>query len=134
MGEIKTQANDRSVENFLAGLSPDQQYDSRQLVTIMTQISGEPATMWGKSIVGFGTYRYKYASGREGDWMRIGFSPRKTALTLYLTSDASSLADELSTLGKHTVGKGCIYIKHLSDIDTTRLRHIIKQAYEKSPV
>lgn len=115
---------------FLDQLEDTQQReDCKKLLTIMEQVSGQPAVMWGPSIVGFGTYHYKYASGREDDWMKIGFSPRKGKISLYITGDASKYASELHAMGKHEVGKGCIYIKKLADVDEKRLAEIIKTAY-----
>lgn len=88
--------------------------------------------MWGSSIVGFGTYHYTYKSGREGDWMLAGFSPRKGTMTLYLFGfDLSSMEDELRILGKHKTGKGCLYIKRLADIDRSVLRNLIKTSVDR---
>lgn len=85
--------------------------------------------MWGSSIIGFGTVRYKYASGQEGDWMRIGFSPRKGKLSLYITVDAEQYKDQLDETGKYKIGKGCIYINKLADVDKVKLTEIIRSAY-----
>ena len=84
--------------------------------------------MWGPSIVGFGDYRYKYESGREGDWFRAGFSPRKNALTLYVMSGFPKHAELMSKLGKHKTGKGCLYIKQLADVDMRVLEQLIERS------
>ena len=131
MAELKTKLNDNSVEDFLNTVEDEQKRkDSFGLLKMMEEISGEPAKMWGKDIVGFGSYHYVYASGREGDWMLSGFSPRKASITLYLMAGFDQLGDELSSLGKHKVGKGCLYVKSLSDIDEKVLRKMIKKSIE----
>ena len=126
MAELKTKLNDSSVEEFLNAVEDEQKRaDSFELLKIMQEISGKPAKMWGANIVGFGTYHYVYASGREGDWMLSGFSPRKSSISVYLMAGFEQLSDELASLGKHKVGKGCLYIKRLSDIDEKHLRKMI---------
>ena len=100
--------------------------DSFKIVEIMTRLSGEEPKMWGDSIIGFGIYTYKYASGREGDWFVMGFSPRKQSITLYLMSGFGRMDDFLSRLGKHKTGKGCLYVKRLSDIDENVLREMME--------
>ena len=128
----KTVANDSSVIDFLSTLDEEQQRDSQVLVTIMSDVSGEPPVMWGASIIGFGTLRYTYASGRTGDWMRIGFSPRKGKLSLYITVTAEKYESDLEKVGKHKIGKGCIYINKLADIDQEALTAVIRKAYQDS--
>lgn len=132
MNQNKTKPNDTNLEDFLAKVSPKMLDDTHELIELMRQVSSEPPVMWGASIIGFGSYHYRYASGREGDWMKIGFSPRKTGFSLYLSCDADMFADELARLGKYTRGKGCIYIKKLDDIDRTVLRDMIVRAYEEA--
>lgn len=127
--ENKTRVNDASVDAFLETVDPTKQDDSRELIALMQEVSGEPAKMWGQSIIGFGSYHYRYPSGREGDWMRIGFSPRKASFSLYISCDASEFDDELARLGKTTHGRGCIYFKQLDDIDTDVLREMLEKAY-----
>jgi len=104
----------------------------------MERLSGYEAKMWGSSIIGFGEYHYKYESGREGDMCRIGFSPRTQNLTLYMIPGYSEYADELSRLGKHKIGKSCLYIKRLSDVDESVLEEMIikdlKAMDEKYPL
>ena len=129
MAELKTKLNDGSVEGFLNTVEDEQKRkDSFALLKMMGEISGEPAKMWGKDIVGFGTYHYVYASGREGDWMLSGFSPRKASLSIYLMAGFDQLGDELTALGKHKSSKGCLYVKRLSDIDDKVLRKMIKKS------
>ena len=129
MAELKTKLNDDSVEDFLNAVEDEQKRkDSFALLKMMGEISGEPAKMWGNDIVGFGTYHYVYASGREGDWMLSGFSPRKANLSIYLMAGFDQLEDELTALGKHKTSKGCLYVKKLSDIDEKVLRKMIKKS------
>jgi hypothetical protein len=123
----KTQPTDASVAAFVAGIpDPRRRADSERLITLMSELTGEPATMWGPSIIGFGSYHYRYASGREGDAPLVGFSPRKTALTLYASADEEVRADLLARLGPHKVGKGCVYVKRLSDVDEQALADLIQ--------
>ena len=95
----------------------------------MAEETGEPPRMWGASIVGFGSYHYAYASGREGDWMALGFSPRKANLTLYLMDGFGGYGELLDRLGKHSTGKSCLYIKRLSDVDVDVLREMVRRSY-----
>jgi hypothetical protein len=129
----KTVPSETSVDNFIAVLDDvQQQKDSKTLVEIMQTISGEKPVLWGSSIVGFGTMHYTYATGKEGDWMKIGFSPRKGKLSLYITGDASKYSNELDAMGKHKIGKGCIYISKLADVDIDKLSNIISKAYKSA--
>lgn len=122
----KTAATAASVEEFLNNVKDDQKRtDSFEVLEMMKELSGYEPKMWGPSIVGFGEYHYKYESGREGDFMRIGFSPRAQNLTLYMMPGYEDFTDELSRLGKHKLGKSCLYIKRLSDVDTDVLREMI---------
>ena len=123
----KTQPTDASVAAFVAGIpDPRRRADSERLIALMSEVTGEPATMWGPSIIGFGSYHYRYASGREGDAPLVGFSPRKTALTLYASADEEVRADLLARLGPHKLGKGCVYVKRLSDVDEQALADLIQ--------
>jgi hypothetical protein len=127
MSTNKTKPTTRSVELFLDNLIPKQRKkDSWTLYRLMEKITGSQGVLWGTSIIGFGDYHYKYASGREGDWFLTGFSPRKNALILYLMCDISHESIDFSTLGKHKKGKGCLYIKRLDDVDLKALEDIIK--------
>ena len=128
MSEIKTQKNDADVVAFLNGIENEQRRkDSFALLNLMTEITGEQPVMWGDSIIGYGTYHYHYASGREGDWMKVGFSPRKQALTLYLSYGFEEKQDLLERLGKHKTGKACLYIKKLENVDRDVLREMIQE-------
>lgn len=130
MSGNKTVANAASVDDFLDSLDDPQQIeDSRRLVQMMQQVSGEPPVMWGGAIIGFGTFHYTYASGRQGDWPLIGFSPRKGKIALYLTFDAEKLTSQFPDLGRHTKSKGCIYIKRLADVDLQQLMAMIAKGH-----
>jgi hypothetical protein len=107
--------------------------DCLRLVELMQAATGAAPKMWGDSIVGFGTYHYKSVSGREGDWLRLGFSPRKQNLTLYLMSGFKGLEGLLGKLGKHKLGKGCLYINRLKDVDEGVLKKLLSQADSKLP-
>jgi hypothetical protein len=123
----KTQPTDASVAAFVAGLADERRRaDSERLIALMSNVTGEPATMWGPSIIGFGSYHYRYASGREGDTPLVGFSPRKTALTLYASAGEDERAELLARLGPHKVGKSCVYVKRLSDVDEQVLADLVR--------
>ncbi|NNF64786.1 MAG: DUF1801 domain-containing protein [Acidimicrobiia bacterium] len=126
MAELKTKKNEGDVEAFINSVEDDvKRQDCHKLIELMSSVTGDKPTMWGEKIVGFGSYHYKYASGREGDWMAVGFSPRKANLTLYLMSGFNEYEALLSKLGKHTTGKSCLYIKRLEDVDTDVLRELV---------
>jgi hypothetical protein len=129
MAENKTQATDASVQAFLEGVEdPRKREDSFALVQLMEEVTGEPARMWGSAIVGFGSYHYKYESGREGDTMLAGFSPRKDNLTLYIMSGFGEDDPLLSRLGKYKTGKSCLYVKSLKDVDMDVLRQMVERS------
>jgi len=131
MSDVKTKKNEASVEGFLKSVENEKRReDSFVVLDLMKEVTGEEPTMWGTSIVGFGTYRYKYASGREGDWMKVGFSPRKKNLTLYIMDGFSSYDSLLDTLGKYSTGKSCLYINKLEDVDQVVLKELVKQSVE----
>jgi hypothetical protein len=121
----KTAPTAVSVDDFLATVSEQRQQESREIIAIMQNLTGEPPVMWGPSIIGFGTYHYTYESGREGDSPLAGFSPRKANLVVYLTAPMSRYETQLATLGPHTTSKVCLYIKRLSAVDLDVLREII---------
>lgn len=126
MAEPKTTENGASVEAYLAAIAPPQrQADSRELASMMQTLVGEPPSMWGSSIVGFGRYHYVYASGREGDWMLTGFAARKTALTVYIMDGFDAHAEQLKQLGPYKTGRSCLYLKSLDAIDRSVLRQIV---------
>ncbi len=126
MAELKTKRNDASVTKFIASVDKSRQDDCNKLLKLFTSVTKEKPVMWGSSIIGFGLYHYKSASGREGDWMLTGFSPRKQNITLYIISGVKQYNDLLKDLGKYKVSGGsCLYINKLSDIDTAVLKKII---------
>jgi len=131
MAEPKTVPTGASVDAFLAAVEPERRrIEGQRLSAIMTEVTGEEPVMWGPSIVGFGLMHYTYASGRQGDWMKVGFSPRKAALSLYglRGEDAGGL---LAGLGPHTSGAGCVYVKKLDEIDEGVLRRLVALAYAR---
>jgi hypothetical protein len=135
MAENKTKATDASVDAFLAKVEPEQRREDGRLVAgMMARITGEPATMWGPSIIGFGTHHYRYESGREGDICRIGFSPRKAQLVFYVGAGSGRLDPLLAKLGRYSTGKGCLYIKKLADVDQAVLEALIAKAWAQDPV
>ena len=126
MAKLKTQKTRASVSAFLKGIADDaRRKDCQTLVRIMKAAVGTAPKMWGASIVGFGEYRYKYASGRENDWFLVGFSPRKQDLTLYIMGGFDRHGALMSKLGKHKTRGSCLYIKRLSDIDTAVLEKLV---------
>lgn len=126
MPENKTRPTDQRVSAFLEQITDQAvRNDCLILVSMMKEITGQPPVMWGSSIVGFGNYHYKYESGREGDMPVIAFSPRKLAITIYVKCYLDAFAGELSKLGKHKTGKGCLYIRYLKDIDQAVLKDIL---------
>jgi len=130
----KTQPTTVDPLDYIEGLpKPTQREDGRAMLALMSEVSGKPAVMWGESMVGFGSYHYHYASGREGDALRMGFSPRSTALVLY-GGDPAQLGDVLGRLGPHTTGKSCIYLKRLSDADPAVLRELVERMWADPPM
>ena len=128
--DIKTRVNEASVEGFLNSVKDEQaRADCFEILKIMKQVTKEEPKMWGTSIIGFGSYHYKGASGREGDWMLTGFSPRKQNLTLYLMGGFDTHVDLLKKLGKHKTSVGCLYIKKLEDVDVKVLKELIKKSF-----
>jgi hypothetical protein len=131
MAQLKTQRNDKNVADFLNTVSDDRKReDSFSVLKLMEGVTGSKAEMWGDSIVGFGSYRYKYASGRDAEWFLTGFSPRKQNLTLYIMSGFDEYDDLLGKLGKHSTGKSCLYIKRLEDVDQDVLRELVSKSVE----
>ncbi len=131
MAKNKTQPNERSVADFLSEVDQEQKRkDSFALLEMFRDITGEEAQMWGDSIIGFGSYHYKYESGREGDFLAAGFSPRKTSLSLYMMGGFEGFEDLLGQLGKYKTGKSCLYINKLEDVDLNILKKMIKHSYE----
>ena len=129
MAQNKTQPTTRSVDDFLSEVTPDvRREDARTLCAMMARLSSEPATLWGPTIVGFGHYRYRYDSGREGDIMRVGFAPRKPATVLYIHGGFPGYEALVGALGKISRGKGCIYVKRLAVLDLEVLETLIAES------
>ncbi|HEX9091303.1 MAG TPA: DUF1801 domain-containing protein [Anaerolineales bacterium] len=132
MAELKTQPTEFSVEEFLNSITDEPKHtDALAILDMMHQATGAPPIMWGSSIVGFGNRHYRYASGREGDWFLVGFSPRKDNLTLYLSCADIQNDDLKQKLGRYKNGKGCLYIKRLADVDTGFLKEMIRRSVQK---
>ena len=132
MAEMKTKLNDASIEDFLNKVDDKQKRDdSFEIVKIMKQVTKEEPKMWGPAIIGFGSYHYKYESGREGDAPKIGFSPRKQNITLYIGLGSETENPLLKKLGKYTTGKGCLYIKRLADVDMKVLQGLITESFKR---
>ena len=130
MVENKTKPTTITVSSFLKKIKdPQLRKDCDTIIEIMESVSKLKPVMWGSAIIGFGTRHYVYESGREGNTMIVGFSPRKQAIALYLAGGLEGLNDELSKLGKHTTGKGCLYIKSLNNVDIPVLKKILTKAY-----
>lgn len=131
MAEVKTKKTDDSVTDFLNKVENEKKRaDSFAILNLMQEITGEEPKMWGTSIVGFGDYHYKYESGREGDWFLAGFSPRKQNLTLYIMAGFDEYDQLLEKLGKHAIGKSCLYIKKLEDVDQEVLKELVSRSVE----
>ena len=131
MSDLKTQPTDNSAEVFLNTVeNQKRKMDSFEILELMKQVTGEEPTMWGDSIIGFGSYDYKYASGREGSWFLVGFSPRKQNLTLYIMSGFEQYDELLSKLGKYKTGKSCLYINKLEDVDQDVLKKLVKESVD----
>jgi hypothetical protein len=131
MAELKTQKTDASVGAFLEAVEhPTRREDSFAVLEMMREITGHEPAMWGPSIVGFDSYHYQYASGREGEWPVVGFSPRKRSLTLYIMDGFEQYDALLARLGKHKTGKACLYINKLADVDHDVLRELIRQSVD----
>lgn len=131
MAELKTQPHEGDVDAFLDRIENERQRnDARTVRRLMAEVTGEEATMWGPSMVGFGGYHYRYASGREGEWFKVGFAPRKQNLTLYMMSGFDGYEQLLERLGKHRTGKSCLYIRRLEDIDVEVLCKLVASSVE----
>lgn len=131
MAELKTQPNTESVEAFLDRAAVgDRRADCATLVEMMRAATGEEPVMWGPGIVGFGRYRYQYESGRKGEFLLIGFSPRKSDLTLYIMPGFDRYPELMARLGKHKTGKSCLYLKKLADVDLAVLRELMAESVQ----
>ena len=131
MASNKTVETDQSVEEFLNQVPEEKKrQDSFVILDLMKQVTGMGPKMWGDSMVGFGSYHYKYASGREGDYFLVGFSPRKQNLTLYIMAGFDTYEELLKNLGRYKTGKSCLYINKIEDIDLAVLRTLVEQSVE----
>lgn len=120
-----------SPEDFLASVEPAaRRLEGEKLLTLMSEVTGATPLMWGPSMIGFGSYAYRYPSGRRGEFFRVGFSPRKSAVSLYGLKDDDRAVAMLADLGPHTTGAGCLYIKRLDAVDETVLRALVKRGFE----
>lgn len=129
MAELKTKATEVSVDAFLDAVpDPVRRADGKAVDALMRRVTGLAPKMWGPTIIGYGSYRYRYDSGHEGEMCRIGFSPRKAELVLYVLDGSDAQADLLARLGKHRTGKSCLYIKKLADVDADALEAIVQSA------
>jgi hypothetical protein len=130
MAELKTTRNDTDVAVFLAAVAdPKRRADAEAACALMAEATGAPPVMWGTSIIGFGAYHYRYASGRSGDWPAVGLSPRKQALTLYISAGFDGYQDLLDRLGPHRTGKSCLYLKRLADVDPDALKSLVAAGF-----
>jgi len=128
----KTTENDGDVEAFLAAVRhPVRRRDARAMLDLMTRVTGQPARMWGTSLVGFGRYHYAYSSGREGDMGAAGFSPRAAAMTVYFADGFDEHGELLGRLGLHSLGKACLYLKDLDDVDLAVLEELVRRSYTR---
>lgn len=129
MSDLKTKPGRGSVVTFLNSIDDEQKRnDTYMLLNLMEEVSGEKPLMWGASIIGFGTYHYKYESGREGDWFLTGFSPRKHNFSIYIMSGFSNYDELMGKLGKHKTGKSCLYVNRLSDIEIEVLNQLVRES------
>lgn len=131
MSELKTKRNDGDVRGYLESVANKRRReDALVMLELMREITGEPPEMWGSSIVGFGSYHYRYASGREGDWPIVGFAPRKQSLTLYIMPGFDRYEALMAKLGKYKTGKSCLYINKLDDVNLETLKALIAESVE----
>lgn len=132
--EQKTKETDASVTDFLNQIEDEQKRkDCFEILKLMEQVTKHEPKMWGSSIVGFGSYHYKYASGHEGDSALMGFSPRKQNITMYITTDYERFSRLMAKLGKHSTGKSCLHIKRLNDVDRNVLKELMTEAFKEAP-
>jgi hypothetical protein len=132
VAELKTKMTRASVSKFVNAIKDEQmRRDCKTLLALMKRISRVKPRMWGVSIIGFGSYHYRYDSGREGDWFRIGFSPRKNVVSIYVTTGFRNMEDVLKRLGRHKQGASCLYIKKLDEVDRSQLTKILSIGYQK---
>jgi hypothetical protein len=130
MADLKTKPTEVSVADFLATVADDRREECDALVALMRRATGEVPRMWGPSMVGFGSYHYRYESGREGDWFLAGFSPRKKALTVYVMAGFTGFEELLARLGRHETGKSCLYLRSLAEVDAEVLEELVRRSAE----
>jgi len=131
MAENKTKKTAATVEKFVSTIKDEQQkMDCEELMELMKSVTKQEGKVWGGSLIGFGDYHYKYESGREGDFFQVGFAPRKGSLVLYFMSGLPQYKQQLEKLGKHKIGKGCLYVKKLEDINRKELRSLLKKSVD----
>lgn len=129
MADLKTRPDEGDVEAFLASVENEKRrQDCRVVMDLMAELTGEPPTLWGDSIIGLGSYHYVYDSGREGDWFLTGVSPRKRSLTVYIMAGFDRYDQLMQQLGKHRTGKSCLYINKLEDVDLDILRQLVRES------
>ena len=129
MADVKTKPTPADVATFIEAVeNPVRRADAKTVCAMLERVTGESPKMWGASIIGFGNYHYRYDSGHEGDMCRLGFSPRKAQLVLYVLSDTPDETEKLARLGKHKTGKSCLYINKLADVDVAVLEDIARDA------
>lgn len=130
--EMKTRPTDAAVADYVAAQpDPQRRQDCDTLIALMREVTGHPPVMWGPSIVGFDRYHYRYASGREGDMAAVGFSSRKPELAIHLLAEDAEQESRLATLGKHRMGKSCLYVRRLADVDLDVLRQLVQAAHRQ---
>ena len=134
MAELKTKETKASVSSFLSQISDaNRRKDAERILALMKSVTKEKPKMWGSSIIGFGRLHYKYPTGREGDWFKAGFSPRKDSFTLYLCGGFEPHADLMGRLGKYKTGVGCLYVKKLEDVDEKVLKQLVTRTLKTKP-
>jgi len=132
MAENKTQKTDVPVAEFLAQVEPERRrLEGERLQTLFTEITGDPGVMWGPTMIGYGELHYRSRAGREGDWYKVGFSPRKAKLTFYGLKDLPEQLELLGSLGPHTTGAGCLYVNRLEQLDEDVLRRLIELGWAR---
>ncbi len=129
MAELKTKKNEASVDDFLGTADEKRRDDCYALLDLMRQVTGDEPSMWGDSIVGFGSYKYRHRSGQSGEWFLTGFSPRKRNLTIYIMPGFDLYGDIMARLGKYKNSVSCLYVNKLADIDLDALRELVGQSY-----
>lgn len=132
MAELKTKVEDTDPVEWLNTLEPKRRDEGLMLLKLMSEVTGEEPRMWGPTMIGYGSYHYRYPTGHEGDAFRVGFSPRKAKISFYVLTGLPEAEALLENLGKHTTGKSCLYVNKLADIDLEVLRKLVKHAYERA--